>query len=103
VAKRIGHVRTYFDGFRSDQETTFGQDAAYTDDEIEHMRCDAALPAILDCRTLYNEVKVERKATLVDEDVYVVKLTPKRASAEVLYVSCRTGLIVQHVTTTETF
>jgi CubicO group peptidase (beta-lactamase class C family) len=102
VGKRIAHLRTYFDGLRGGQETTFGQDATYTDDEIEHMRHDAALHAILDARKLYEEVKVERKATLADEDVYVVNLTPKRASPDVLYVSCRTGLIVQRMTKTET-
>jgi CubicO group peptidase (beta-lactamase class C family) len=102
VGKRIGHVRTYFDSLRGGQETTFGQDATYTDDEIEHMRRDAALHAILDDRTRYKEVKVERKATLADEDVYIVNLTPTRGSPDVLYVSCRTGLIVQRKTKAET-
>ena len=66
------------------------------------MRRDSARHAILDVRTLYNEVKVERKATLAAEDAYLIRLTPKRGSPVLLYVSSRTALIVQRETKSET-
>jgi outer membrane lipoprotein-sorting protein len=64
------------------------------------MRRDSARHAILDVRTLYNEVKVERKATLAAEDAYLIRLTPKRGSPVLLYVSSRTALMVQRETAT---
>jgi outer membrane lipoprotein-sorting protein len=66
------------------------------------MRRDSARHAILDVRTLYNEVKVERKATLAAEDAYLIRLTPKRGSPVLLYVSSRTALMVQRETKSET-
>jgi CubicO group peptidase (beta-lactamase class C family) len=102
VGKPIGRYRTFFDGARGGQETTFGQDATYAGDEVEQRRRDSALHAILEVRTLYHEVKVERKATLAGEDTYVVRLTPKRGSPVLLYVSSRTALIVQRETNSQT-
>jgi hypothetical protein len=102
AGKQIGSVRTFFDGSRGGQKTSFGQDSTLTDDEIEQTRRDAALHPILDIRHFYKEVKVERKAILFGEDAYVVRLTPKSGAPVLLYVSSRTALIVQRGTKSET-
>jgi outer membrane lipoprotein-sorting protein len=102
AGKQIGSVRTFFDGSRGGQKTTFGQDSTHTDDEIEQLRRDSALHPILDLRHHYSDVKIERKTLLAGEGAYVVKLTPKRGSPVTLFVSSRTGLIVQRESKSET-
>jgi hypothetical protein len=93
--RNIGHLRTYFDGSRGGQETTFGQDSTLTGDEIEPARRKSALHLILDLRDLFTEIKVEGEKTFDREAAYVVRLRPKRGSAATLLVSARTALLLE--------
>jgi len=102
AGKTIGRVRIFFDGSRGGQETTFGQDSAFSDEESERARRDNAWHALLDLKRLYDEVKVEKRMTIDDEDTYAVKLTPRRGKPVLLYVSARTALIVQREAEAET-
>jgi CubicO group peptidase (beta-lactamase class C family) len=102
AGKTIGRVRSFFDGSRGGQETTFGQDAMYSGDEIENARRNSAIHAVLDVRRLYREMKVERETEVAGEMVYVVRLTPKCGSSVVLHVSARTALILQRQDGAET-
>jgi hypothetical protein len=60
AGKPIGRFRSYFDGSRGGQETTFGQGSMLNPDEIEQTTRKSALHAILDLRSLYSDITVER-------------------------------------------
>jgi hypothetical protein len=102
AGKSIGRVRSFFDGARGGQETTFGQDATYAGDELEQVRRKSTFHPILDLRELYSQVAVDRSEMLGGEDTYVVKLTPKTGSPVSLFVSARNSLILQEQTGGET-
>jgi hypothetical protein len=102
AGKWIGHVRTYFDGSRGGQETTFGQDSTLSAGEIEQTRRRSSTHVILDLRNLYSEVTVEREDSVNGEGAYILKLRPKRGSSVSLFVSSRTALILQQQSDGET-
>jgi CubicO group peptidase (beta-lactamase class C family) len=95
AGKSIGRVRSFFDGTRGGQNTTFGQDAMYTGDELERMRRKSTFHAILEARNLYSQIAVDRQERLGGEETLVLKLTPKSGPAVSLFVSARTSLIVK--------
>jgi CubicO group peptidase (beta-lactamase class C family) len=102
AGKSIGRVRSFFDGTRGGQETTFGQDARYSGDELERMRRKSASHPILDARKLYSQVVVDRQETLGGDETFVLKLTPKSGPDVSLFVSTRTSLILKEQTEGET-
>jgi CubicO group peptidase (beta-lactamase class C family) len=95
AGKPIGRLRSFFDGLRGGQETTFGQDATYAGDEIDKARRDSALHEILDVHDLYRETTIERETESNGQKAYVFKLTPKRGSPVILHVSARTALVLE--------
>lgn len=86
---RIGRVRTFFDGERGQQQTTFGQDEVTTD--IAQARRDNALHPLLDLRARGGAVAITGRTQLDGEDVIVVAL----GKDTTLYASARTGLVVR--------
>jgi CubicO group peptidase (beta-lactamase class C family) len=95
AGKRIGRVRTYFDGTRGAQQTTFGQDETFTGDAEALARRDAILHPLLDIPRLYESTRVDRKVVLDGEDAFVLVLTPKLGPPVELYISARTHLILR--------
>jgi CubicO group peptidase (beta-lactamase class C family) len=101
AGKSIGRVRSYCDGERAGQETTFGQDATYSGDELETARRKSARHGILDARKLYNQVTVDRKEILDGEETLVIKFSPKSGVSVWLFVSSRTALVLKEQTVDE--
>jgi CubicO group peptidase (beta-lactamase class C family) len=95
AGKRIGRVRTYFDGTRGAQQTTFGQDETFTGDAEANARHDAILHPLLDAARLYPTTRVDRKVVLDGDEAFVLVLTPKLGAPVELYISARTGLVVR--------
>ena len=85
---KIGRIRTWSDGQKGAQQTTFGQDETFTD--MAKVRREAALHPLLDLKRLYGTVTVAGKTQLDGVDVYVVATGPDK-----LYVAARTGLVVR--------
>jgi hypothetical protein len=102
VGIRIGHVRVFFDGTRGGQETTFGQDETYDADAIEKGRREWALHPLLDLRSLYRDVKLERRDRVDGEETLVLDLVPAQGATVALHVSPRTALVVRRETPDET-
>jgi CubicO group peptidase (beta-lactamase class C family) len=98
AGKPIGRVRSYFDGKRGGQETTFGQDQVYTGDDLEQARRKSARHPVLDARRLYSQIVVDRRENLDGEETLVLKLVPKNGAANFLFVSSRTSLILKEQT-----
>ena len=89
LGKRVGRIRTWFDGEHGAQQTTFGQDETLTD--VAKARRENALHPLLDPKKLYDAVSLAGKTQEAGEDVWVVAL----GSDTKLYVSARTGLVVR--------
>jgi CubicO group peptidase (beta-lactamase class C family) len=102
AGRDIGRLRIYFDGRHGGQETTFGQDAINDDAANERARRDDDLHPLLHLADLYQEVRVDSKATVGAEEVFVMTLVPKAGPTVRLHVSTATGLILKRETEGET-
>jgi hypothetical protein len=91
----IGRVRVFFDGTRGGQETTFGQDSTYGEEEIRRERRRGVLHPMLDPRARYREVRVDRRGLVGGEESYVLALTPASGGTSAWHVSARTGRLLQ--------
>jgi CubicO group peptidase (beta-lactamase class C family) len=103
AGREIGRLRFYFDGRHGGQNTTFGQDAVNDDAANDRARRDDDLHPLLNLVGLYQEVRVDSKATLGAEEAFVMTLVPKTGPNVRLYVSTATGLILKRETEGETF
>jgi len=91
----IGRVRVFFDGTQGGQETTFGQDQTYGDEENERARRESLLHPMLDLTKAYKDVRVRGTGKVGDEETWVLDLTPARGAAASWHVSQRTGRLLQ--------
>ena len=95
AGKPIGGVRSYVNGARSGQETTFGQDEIYSGDTLAGARRDASLAWLLDPRGQYPRIKLLGRRRLAGEDVYVLELSPVTGEPTLYSVSARSFLVAQ--------
>jgi hypothetical protein len=98
VGKRIGEFRVRYDGSAGGQETTFGQDSAYSGDELERLRRRAPLHALLQMKTAYRRLSVMHGAAMDGEDVVILAgRTGEQASdpTDLIHVSTRTWLVLR--------
>jgi hypothetical protein len=95
AGKAIGRVRTYFDGAHGAQQTTFGQDEAFSGAAEASARRDAVLHPLLEVATLYDSVRVDRKAIVDGDEAFVLVLTPKLGAPVELYISTQTARVVR--------
>jgi hypothetical protein len=91
----LGRVRTYFDGARGAQQTTFGQDETFEHEAAATARRDAVLHPLLEVATLYDSARVDRKVIVDGDEAYVLVLTPKLGAPVELFVSAATGRVVR--------
>ncbi len=98
AGREIGRLRISFDGTHGGQETTFGQDEINDAAADARARRDDDLHPLLDLETLYEEIRVERRARVGDEDVYVLRLKPKAGPEVRLSVSTSSGLVLKRET-----
>jgi hypothetical protein len=92
---RIGRVRVFFDGARGGQETTFGQDALYGDEENERARADALMHPALDVSKVYKDVRLQQAGLVDGEETWVLDLAPAHGPAVAWHVSQRTGRLLR--------
>jgi CubicO group peptidase (beta-lactamase class C family) len=98
AGRQIGRLRISFDGAHGGQETTFGQDEINDAAADARARRDDDLHPLLDLETLYEEIRVERRARVGDEDVYVLRLKPKAGPEVRLSVSTSSALVLKRET-----
>jgi CubicO group peptidase (beta-lactamase class C family) len=95
AGKPIGRVRTYFDGARGAQQTTFGQDETFEREALATARRDAVLHPLLEVAALYDSARVDRRAIVDGDEAFVVVLIPRLGAPVELFVSTTTGRIVR--------
>lgn len=94
VGKPIGTVSVRFDGTTGGQETTFGQDATYAGEELEHLRRRAPLHRLLDFGRGYQRLTVAPGGAVDGEEV-VVLAGHAGGHTDLFHVSTRTWLVVR--------
>lgn len=93
---RIGRVRVFFDGARGAQETTFGQDETYGDEENARARRESLLHPVLDLSKVYKDVRVRGTGLVGGDETYVLELTSVSGGAAATWnVSARTARVLQ--------
>jgi CubicO group peptidase (beta-lactamase class C family) len=95
AVKAIGRVRTYFDGARGAQQTTFGHDETFEREALATARRDAVLHPLLEVATLYDSARVDRRAIVDGEEAFVLVLTPNVGAPVELFVSTQSGRVVR--------
>ena len=91
----IGQVRVFFDGARGGQETSFGQDSTFGDEENERVRRKSVLHPMLDPARVYKDVTLRRTGRVGGEETYVLDLVTASGAAAVWHVSAATGRLLQ--------
>jgi hypothetical protein len=91
----IGRVRVFFDGTRGGQETTFGQDETYGDEDNDRAGREATLHPVLDVAKTYTDVRMRGPGRIDAEDTYVLELKPFRGGPVTWHVSRGTGRLLQ--------
>jgi len=91
----IGSVRTYCDGHRAAQETTFGQDKEYSGESLEDAKRDAAFAWLLDARRAFTQIEVRGRIHRGQDRFLEVVASPSVGTPETWLVSERTFLMVE--------
>jgi hypothetical protein len=95
LRKKIASIREYFDGTQAGSEYSFGPPVKYKGEQLADIRPRADLYEKLDWMTLYETVRVKRKAKVGDEEVYLVVKTPKQGNTITDYFSAKSFLLVK--------
>jgi CubicO group peptidase (beta-lactamase class C family) len=98
LGKKIGTIRTYFDGTNGRQESSFSSDFIFTGRLLENLRIEADFYGLLNWKTLYQEVRIEGLSTFGGEKVYVVVKTPRNGDPTTDYISAESFLLLKNVT-----
>jgi CubicO group peptidase (beta-lactamase class C family) len=98
LGKKIGTIRTYFDGVNGGQESSFSPEVIFTGGQLENLRIGADFYGLLNWKTLYQEVRIEGLSKLGDEKVYVVVKTPRNGDPTTDYISAQSFLLLKNVT-----
>jgi CubicO group peptidase (beta-lactamase class C family) len=95
VGTPIGRVRVFFDGKRGGEETTFGQDEPYGDEENDRAGREAILHPMLDVAKTYTDIRLRGTERIDGEETYVLELKPSRGAPATWHVSRATGRLLQ--------
>ncbi len=85
----------YFDGATGEQAYSFSPASKYTGKRLEDMRLSSDFYSILDWKSKFKKVSVERIAKCGDEECYVVEFEPKAGSKFTDYYSTKSYLLMR--------
>ena len=92
LGKKIGSMKSFFDGNNGGQTTSFSREEIYTGKRLDDVRVASDFYPLLDWKNKYEKVNIERMGKVEDEEVYVVSVKPENASSFTLYISSKTFL-----------
>jgi CubicO group peptidase (beta-lactamase class C family) len=92
LEKKIGTMRSYFDGAHGGAEASFSLPQAFGGAALENARLAADFHELLNWKTLYASVAVREKTKLDGEEAYVVVKTPAKGDPVTEFFSARTFL-----------
>jgi len=92
---RVGTLRKGFDGENYWVQTPLGTVSDSSPQEISELERDAQIYSADTIKSLYESMKLDRKARLSGRDVYLVEGTPAKGPAETLFFDVENGLLVR--------
>ena len=96
LGKKIGTVRSYFDGVKGGEEMSFSPAEELKGKQLEDARIASDFYWQLNWKTLFKEVKIKELTKIGGEEVYVVVKTPEKGNVITDYISAKNFLIIRH-------
>ena len=92
LGKTIATSSEYFDGISGGETVSFAPAEIYTGQRLEDAKYESNFYGLLNWKNNLKSAEVTGTAKVGDEDVYVVKFTPEKASEFTYYISQKTFL-----------
>ena len=92
LGKPIANTFEYFDGTGGGETTTFSPSDIYTGQRLEDIKYDNDFYGLLDWKKNLKTAEVTGTDKVGDEEVYIVKFTPEKASEYTYFISQKTFL-----------
>jgi CubicO group peptidase (beta-lactamase class C family) len=95
LGKQIAEIRDYFDGAAGGETTSFSPDDFYTGQRLEDVRYESNFYGLANWKTGLKKAEIRGTEKVGDEETYVVKIQPEKASEVTYYISTKTFLPVK--------
>lgn len=95
LGKTIARGFDYFDGTNGEESYTFAPAEKYTGKRLEDVRLAADFYSLLDWKTNYKKIEIDRLAKVGDEEAYAVSFEPENGTKFTEYYSTKTFLLLK--------
>lgn len=93
--KKIGSVRSYFDGNGGGEIISFAPTETYTGKRLEDIKAEADFYNVLNWKKNYQTITFKRMGKVGDEDVYIIEKKREKGTAVVDYISTKSFLVLR--------
>jgi CubicO group peptidase (beta-lactamase class C family) len=93
--KRIGVIRSYFDGKDGGSESSFSAASKLSGDSLTDMAIGSAFCPELNWKSMFKTVAITGKDKVGDEEVYAVEMRPEKGNTMTDYVSVKTFRVLR--------
>jgi hypothetical protein len=95
LGKPIADVRDYFDGAGGSETTSFSPADVYTGQRLEDVKYENDFYGLANWKTGLKKAEIKGTEKIGEEETYVVKIQPEKASEVTYYISTKTFLPVR--------
>ncbi len=95
LGKPIAEIRDYFDGTSGGETTTFSPEDIYTGQRLEDVKYESDFYGLANWKTELKKAEIRGTEKVGDEETYVVKIQPEKASEVTYFISTKTFLPVK--------
>jgi hypothetical protein len=95
LGKKIATIEEFFDGTGGGEKSSFSRNETYTGQRLEDVRFGADFYKLLDWKKDVKSAEVTGIQKVGDEEAYIVKVQPEKASPITYYISTKTFLPVK--------
>ena len=93
--KKIGSIRSFFDGAEGGSESTFSPATTLHGESLVHAKISSTMYPELNWKSLFKSVAITGKDKVGDEEVYVVEMKPEKGHSLTDYVSVKTFRVLR--------
>lgn len=95
LGKTIAKGFDYFDGTNGEESYSFAPSEKYTGKRLEDVKLASDFYGILDWKTNYKKIEIDRLAKVGDEEAYAVSFEPENGTKFTEYYSTKTFLLLK--------
>ncbi len=95
LGKPIGDLRDFFDGKTGGETASFAPEEVYTGQRLEDAKYESDFYGLLNWKTNLKKAEIKGTEKVGDEEVYLVKIQPEKASEVTYLISSKTFLPVR--------